>query len=226
MASNIWHAGLICVSPASWPDCGKVRSSWMRSGGGIGSSVKHCDITCMAGSSNHPFDSTPPETQSPVVPSRVTQRTAQPTAGFRLTDVRSTHEYAHERASIWMNATAAILRLPPSRSLLQRSLLAGFPVVAAATRRRAEPCVRVLFGERDARDPAAFRQQLVLDLYVPCDRIRLAKLLMVEIFAGRPRHRIVAGGEPSLGNVRFLHVTARRRSTHLGRHPTRLQRIG
>src|ERR1700738_2999531 len=84
MASNIWHAGLICVSPASWPDCGKVRSSWMRSGGGIGSSVKHCDITCMAGSSNHPFDSTPPETQSPVVPSRVTQRTAQPTAGFRF----------------------------------------------------------------------------------------------------------------------------------------------
>src|ERR1700730_17574541 len=84
MASNIWHAGLICVSPASWPDCGKVRSSWMRSGGGIGSSVKHCDITCMAGSSNHPFDSTPPETQSPVVPSRVTQRTAQPTAGFRV----------------------------------------------------------------------------------------------------------------------------------------------
>src|ERR1700730_17144148 len=84
MASNIWHAGLICVSPASWPDCGKVRSSWMRSGGGIGSSVKHCDITCMAGSSKHPFDSTPPETQSPVVPSRVTQRTAQPTAGFRL----------------------------------------------------------------------------------------------------------------------------------------------
>src|ERR1700730_17622402 len=86
MASNIWHAGLICVSPASWPDCGKVRSSWMRSGGGIGSSVKHCDITCMAGSSNHPFDSTPPETQSPVVPSRVTQRTAQPTAGFRMID--------------------------------------------------------------------------------------------------------------------------------------------
>src|ERR1700736_2902895 len=84
MASNIWHAGLICVSPASWPDCGKVRSSWMRSGGGIGSSVKHCDITCMAGSSNHPFDSTPPETQSPIVPSRVTQRTAQPTAGFRI----------------------------------------------------------------------------------------------------------------------------------------------
>src|SRR3984893_11255259 len=88
MASNIWHAGLICVSPASWPDCGKVRSSWMRSGGGIGSSVKHCDITCMAGSSNHPFDSTPPETQSPVVPSRVTQRTAQPTAGFRINDRR------------------------------------------------------------------------------------------------------------------------------------------
>src|ERR1700736_3256806 len=84
MASNIWHAGLICVSPASWPDCGKVRSSWMRSGGGIGSSVKHCDITCMAGSSNRPFDSTPPEPQSPVVPSHVTQRTAQPTAGFRL----------------------------------------------------------------------------------------------------------------------------------------------
>src|ERR1700730_5845658 len=84
MASNIWHAGLICVSPASWPDCGQVRSSWMRSGGGIGSSVKHCDITCMAGSSNHPFDSTPPETQSPVVPSRVTHRTAQSTAGFRV----------------------------------------------------------------------------------------------------------------------------------------------
>src|SRR6266436_1729457 len=84
---------------------------------------------------------------------------------------------------------SAIRRLTPSRSLLQRSLLAGFPVVAAATRRRAEPCVRVLFGERDAGDPAAFRQQLVLDLYVPCDRIRLAKLLVVEIFAGRPRHR-------------------------------------
>src|SRR5580693_5115344 len=27
-----------------------------------------------------------------------------------LTDVGSTHEYAHERASIWMNATAAIRR--------------------------------------------------------------------------------------------------------------------
>src|ERR1700676_2018835 len=93
MASNIWHAGLICVSPASWPDCGKVRSSWMRSGGGIGSSVKHCDITCMAGSSNHPFDSTPPETQSPVVPSRVTQRTAQPTAGFRIMAVNDEHNF-------------------------------------------------------------------------------------------------------------------------------------
>ena len=88
MASNIWRAGLICVSPASWPDCGKVRSSWTRSGGGIASSVKRCDITCAAGSSNRPFDSTPPEPQSPVVPSHVTQQTAQPTAGFRLTVVR------------------------------------------------------------------------------------------------------------------------------------------
>src|SRR2546423_11208402 len=89
MASNIWHAGLICVSPASWPDCGKVRSSWTRSGGGTASSVKLCAITCTAASSNRPFDSTPPEPQSPVVPSHVTQRTAQPTAGFRI--------YAHEK---------------------------------------------------------------------------------------------------------------------------------
>src|SRR3984893_11492001 len=96
MASNIWHAGLICVSPASWPDCGKVRSSWMRSGDGIGSSVKHCDITCMAGSSNHPFDSTPPETQSPVVPSRVTRRTAQPTAGFRIIGIVSLALFGHK----------------------------------------------------------------------------------------------------------------------------------
>src|ERR1700737_1893116 len=100
MASNIWHAGLICVSPASWPDCGKVRSSWMRSGGGIGSSVKHCDITCMAGSSNHPFDSTPPETQSPVVPSRVTQRTAQPTAGFRFIESDTTGLMAMDVLSV------------------------------------------------------------------------------------------------------------------------------
>jgi hypothetical protein len=41
-ASNIWHAWPICVSPASWLDCGKVRSSWTRSGGGIASSVKRC----------------------------------------------------------------------------------------------------------------------------------------------------------------------------------------
>ena len=43
---------------------------------GIASSVKHCDITCTAGSSNRPFDSTPPEPQSPVVPSHLAQRTA------------------------------------------------------------------------------------------------------------------------------------------------------
>src|ERR1700682_5277180 len=118
MASNIWHAGLICVSPASWPDCGKVRSSWMRSGGGIGSSVKHCDITCMAGSSNHPFDSTPPETQSPVVPSRVTQRTAQPTAGFRIKDLRQTAD----------NLSRALQSVPPGlpeQNEALRNLLAG-----------------------------------------------------------------------------------------------------
>src|SRR3984893_13626567 len=63
-----------------------MRSSWTRSGGGIASSVKHCGITCTAGSSNRPFDSTPPEAQSAVVPSQVIQRTAQPTAGFRLID--------------------------------------------------------------------------------------------------------------------------------------------
>jgi hypothetical protein len=40
---------------------GKARSSWTRSGGGTASSVKHCDITCTAGSSNRPFDLTPPD---------------------------------------------------------------------------------------------------------------------------------------------------------------------
>src|ERR1700747_3309885 len=82
MASNIWHAGLICVSPASWPDCGKVRSSWMRLSGGIASSVKHCDITCTAASSNRRFDSTPPEPQSPVVPSHATQPSQLPDLGL------------------------------------------------------------------------------------------------------------------------------------------------
>src|SRR5512133_247315 len=61
-----------------------MRSSWTRSGGGTASSVKHCDITCTAGSSNRPCDSTPPEPQSSVVPSYVTPRTAQPTVGFRI----------------------------------------------------------------------------------------------------------------------------------------------
>jgi hypothetical protein len=28
----------------SWPDCGKMRSSWTRSGGGIACSARHCDI--------------------------------------------------------------------------------------------------------------------------------------------------------------------------------------
>ena len=41
-------------------------------------------LTCMAGSSYRPFASTPPELQSPVAPSHATQRTSQPTAGFRL----------------------------------------------------------------------------------------------------------------------------------------------
>src|SRR5512133_1443541 len=64
-----------------------MRSSWTRSGGGTASSVKHCDITCTAGSSNRPCDSTPPEPQSSVVPSYVTPRTAQPTVGFRIKPV-------------------------------------------------------------------------------------------------------------------------------------------
>src|ERR1700730_8602853 len=130
MASNIWHAGLICVSPASWPDCGKVRSSWMRSGGGIGSSVKHCDITCMAGSSNHPFDSTPPETQSPVVPSRVTQRTAQPTAGFRFIVVEAEQERPDEvRVRRVAEPPAHAARRPPFLNLEHGSLAGQIAVL-------------------------------------------------------------------------------------------------
>src|SRR5512133_1778640 len=68
-----------------------MRSSWTRSGGGTASSVKHCDITCTAGSSNRPCDSTPPEPQSSVVPSYVTPRTAQPTVGFRFKDAPTLH---------------------------------------------------------------------------------------------------------------------------------------
>src|ERR1700731_3101890 len=112
MASNIWHAGLICVSPASWPDCGKVRSSWTRSGGGIASSVKLCDITCTAGSSNRPFDSTPPETQSPVVPSRVTQRTAQPTAGFRIRGLLVYLPDAHRRSPLTEQGSVPLCEFP------------------------------------------------------------------------------------------------------------------
>ena len=37
--------------------------------------MKHCEITCTAASSNRPFDSTPPEPQSPVVLFHLTQRT-------------------------------------------------------------------------------------------------------------------------------------------------------
>ena len=46
------------------------------------------------------------------------------------------------------------------------------------------------FRKRNARNPGAFGQQLFLGLRIAGDRVRRAKLLVVEIFSARPRQRI------------------------------------
>ena len=66
-----------------------------------------------------------------------------------------------------------------------------------------------LFREPDARNPGALSEQVVLSFGVARDGIGFPKLLMEKIFVGRPRQRIVTGGEPSLRYMRLCDITGR-----------------